>query len=226
MTDRLSRLLESQRAFVADASHQLRTPLTGLRLRLEEASAAGVTPGAQAELDAGVAEVERLAEMIDELLVLSQAGERELPGERLGRRELVEQALARWEGTAAERSISLEEGEMSDGAFWCAGADAERALDVLLENALAYCPAGSAVTVRATVGRVEVLDRGPGLRADDGETIFERFHRGSAGRSGPPGSGLGLSIARELARGWGGDVTLQSRPGGGAVASLILREAP
>ncbi len=225
MTDRLSRLLESQSAFVADASHQLRTPLTVLRLRLEEASAAGVTPAAQVELDAGVAEVERLAEVIDELLVLSQAGERELPGERLERHELVEQALVRWEGTAAERSISLKEGEVSPGAFWCARADAERALDVLLENALAYCPAGSLVTLTATAGRIDVLDRGPGLGADEGESIFERFHRGSAGRAGPSGSGLGLSIARELARGWGGDVTLQNRPGGGAVASLVLREA-
>ena len=81
------------------------------------------------------------------------------------------------------------------------------------------------VTLTATAGRIDVLDRGPGLGADEGESIFERFHRGSAGRAGPSGSGLGLSIARELARGWGGDVTLQNRPGGGAVASLILREA-
>ena len=92
-------------------------------------------------------------------------------------------------------------------------------------DALAYCPAGSLVTLTATAGRIDVLDRGPGLGADEGESIFERFHRGSAGRAGPSGSGLGLSIARELARGWGGDVTLQNRPGGGAVASLILREA-
>ena len=225
MTDRLSRLLKSQSAFVADASHQLRTPLTGLRLRLEEASAAGVTPAAQAELDAGVAEVERLAEIIDELLILSQAGERELPGERLERSELVQQALVRWEGTAAERSISLEVGDVSGGAFWCARADAEWALDVLLENALAYSPPGSAVTLAARGGRIEVLDRGPGLAAGEEESIFERFHRGSAGRGGPSGSGLGLAIARDLARGWGGDVTLENRPRGGTVAALTLREA-
>ncbi len=226
MTDRLSRLLESQSAFVADASHQLRTPLTGLRLRLEEASEAGVTPVAQAELDAGMAEVERLAEIIEELLLLSRAGERELPGERLERRDLIDQALARWGGTAAERSIPLRRGEVSDGAFWCARADTERALDVLLENALAYCPPGTVVELSATAGRIEVLDRGPGLGEGEEESVFERFHRGSAGRAGPPGTGLGLAIARDLARGWGGDVTLANRPGGGAVAALLLREAP
>ena len=65
-------------------------------------------------------------------------------------------------------------------------------------------------------------DRGPGIGGDEGEAIFERFHRGSAGRRGPAGSGLGLAIARELAREWGGEVTLENRDGGGAVATLAL----
>jgi signal transduction histidine kinase len=225
MTDRLSRLLESQRAFVADASHQLRTPLTGLRLRLEEASAGGVSPAAQHELDAGVAEVERLAEIIEELLVLSQAGERELPGERLERGELLDGALDRWQAAAAEREMVLERGAVTPGAVWCARADAERALDVLIENALAYAPAGSKVTLASNAGSLEVLDHGPGLAEQDTATIFERFHRGSAGSRGPTGSGLGLSIARDLARGWGGEVTLENRLGGGAVARLLLPEA-
>ena len=67
-------------------------------------------------------------------------------------------------------------------------------------------------------------DRGPGLADADGESIFERFHRGSAGRGGPSGSGLGLAIARELAREWGGEVTLRNRDGGGAVATITLPE--
>jgi len=225
MTDRISRLLESQSAFVADASHQLRTPLTGLRLRLEEASAAGVTPAAQAELDAGVGEVERLAGIIDELLVLSRAGEREQPAERLELSLLVRRALERWGPAAAERRITIQAGPVAPGALWCAQADAERVLDVLVENALAYAPSGSTVELTAAAGRIEVLDRGPGLEGPDAEQIFERFHRGSAGRAGPPGSGLGLAIARELARGWGGEVTLVNRPGGGAAATLTLTEA-
>jgi len=224
MTDRVQRLLDSQRAFVANASHQLRTPLTGLRLRIEEALAIGVSPSAAVELGAGAAEVDRLAQIVEELLVLSRAGERELPGERLDLRAVTERALARWHAAAAEREITLDHGELHGGIVWCAEADADRALDVLVENALRYAPCGSRVTLASAPGRIEVRDRGPGLAAEDGESIFERFHRGSAGLGGLPGSGLGLAIARELAREWGGDVTLHNRDGGGAVATLILPE--
>ena len=224
MTDRVQRLLDSQRAFVADASHQLRTPLTGLRLRIEEARAAGVGRDAAIELDAGIAEVDRLAQIVEELLVLSRAGERELPGERLELRSVTECALARWQAAAAELEIVLDGGERGGGAVWCAEADADRALDVLVENALRYSPRGSRVTLSSSPGRIEVRDRGPGLAAEDGDSIFERFHRGSAGLGGPPGSGLGLAIARELARAWGGDVALRNREDGGAVATLSLPE--
>ena len=226
MTERLGRLVGSQRAFVADASHQLRTPLTGLRLRIEEAREQGVSADAAAQLDAGLAEVDRLAAIVEELLVLSRAGERELPGEHLALSTVVEQALSRWSAAASEHGVALERGELDGGSVWCAAADADRALDVLLENALHYSPRGARVTIAAVAGRIDVLDRGPGLADDEADAVFERFHRGSAGRAGPSGSGLGLAIARELAREWGGDVTLRNREGGGAVATLTLPQEP
>ena len=71
-----------------------------------------------------------------------------------------------------------------------------------------------------------MLDRGPGLSDEDLEAVFERFHRGVAGRAGPNGTGLGLPIARELARRWGGDVTLANRDGGGARATLTVPPFP
>ncbi len=225
MTDRIERLLFSQRAFVADASHQLRTPLTGLRLRIEEARAAGVGPAADAELDASVTEVDRLAQIVDELLVLSRAGERELPGEQLDLGEVIADALKRWDRAADERGIAMAAGQVRDGRAWCARVDADRALDVLLENALSYSPGSSRVTLSGGPGWIEVQDRGPGLATDEQEEVFERFHRGSAGHHGLPGSGLGLAIARELAREWGGDVTLRNRDGGGACARLSLPES-
>jgi signal transduction histidine kinase len=228
MTDRVRRLLAAQSAFVADASHQLRTPLTGLRLRLDEASAAGVSPSAQVELDAGVKEVERLAAVVDELLVLSGAGERETPGERLELEQLIDHTLERWQGAAVERGIELDRGPAVGGTIWCARADAERILDVLVENAIGYSPAGASVTLRSSGGSIEVRDHGPGLTDEDLATIFERFHRGSAGRASGAGSGLGLAIARELARGWDGEVTLANADGdgGGAIARLRLPPEP
>lgn len=220
MADRVQRLIGAQREFVADASHQLRTPLTALRLRLEEARAAGVAPGVAAELDAGTAEVDRLAAIVDELLVLSRAEDRELRGESVDLPNAVRRAVARWQVAAEAREIALHPSVNGAGTVWCAPADLDRALDVLIENALSYSPSGGEVTVVGGDGRIEVCDRGPGLAPGEDELVFERFHRGRAGQQGPAGSGLGLAIARTLARAWHGDAQLHNRPGGGAVAVL------
>jgi signal transduction histidine kinase len=219
MADRVQRLIGAQREFVADASHQLRTPLTALRLRLEEARAAGVDAALAAELDAGTAEVDRLAAIVDELLVLSRAEDRELQGEDVDLPDAARRAVERWHAAADARGIALRVQE-GLGTAWCARADLDRALDVLIENALRYSPAGGEVTLAGGDGRIEVRDRGPGLAPGEDELVFERFHRGRAGRQGPPGSGLGLAIARTLARAWHGEARLANRPGGGAVAVL------
>ena len=220
MADRVQRLIGAQREFVADASHQLRTPLTALRLRLEEARAAGVAPAVAAELDAGTAEVDRLAAMVDELLVLSRAEDRELQGELLDIGDVLRRAVERWRAAAEASQSTLA--SVGGGVAWCARADVDRALDVLIENALRYSPAGGEVTLAGRDGRIEVSDRGPGLAAGEDDLVFERFHRGRAGRQGPAGSGLGLAIARTLARAWHGEARLANRAGGGAVAVLEL----
>ncbi len=225
MTARLERLVRSQREFVADASHQLRTPLTGLRLRVEAARGESADPAVDEELDAALAELDRLALMIDELLQLSRAGERTTAGERHALPELATRAAQRWAATAAERDQRLSASANGGGAAWISREDADRILDALVENALAYSPAGSDVEVLALAGSLEVRDRGPGLDPGEEEHVFERFHRGGAGREGAPGTGLGLPIARELARHWGGDVELRRRPGGGTVAEVRLPPA-
>jgi signal transduction histidine kinase len=226
MTSRIERLMRAQRDFVADASHQLRTPLTGLRLRLEEAKALEPGEDADDELEAAVVEVDRLAHAVNELLLLSRAGERPLAGTTIELNDLVVSASERWRAQAADRGIALAcRREASPNSVWAARADAEQALDCLVENALGYAPVGSTVELATTPGRIEVRDRGPGLAEDEREAVFERFHRGRAGMAGTPGSGLGLAIARELARGWSGEVTLENRQGGGAVATLSLPPA-
>ena len=83
-----------------------------------------------------------------------------------------------------------------------------------------YSPAGSTVTIEAGFDRIEVLDEGPGLESGEEEAVFDRFRRGSAGRRGPSGTGLGLPIARELTRQWDGEVTLAVREGGGIRATI------
>ena len=223
MTDRIDRLMGAQQDFVADASHQLRTPLTGLRLRLEEAKALSVGHDATVELDAAIGEVDRLSHTVNELLLLSRAGERPLAGATVDLADLAADARRRWRAEASGRAITLSHRRDGDpGTVWAARADLERALDALIENALRYSPSGSTVTIACAPSRIEVLDRGPGVAPEERELVFERFRRGAVGVAGPEGHGLGLPIARELAREWGGDVRLEPRDGGGAVAILAL----
>ena len=224
MTARVQRLVASQREFVADASHQLRTPLTGLRLRLEEVQVETDDPQVRADVDAALTEVDRLSLMVTELLELSRAGERDVPGEPVPLDDAARRAADRWAAEAALRDQRVV-ATGDAGAVHASRADLDRVLDALIENALHYSPAGTTVTVAAVPGAVTVRDEGPGLTGGEHEAVFERFHRGSAGRGGPGGTGLGLPIARELARRWGGDVTLADAPGGGAVAHLTLPSA-
>ncbi len=225
MTQRVKRLLRVQQDFVADASHQLRTPLTGLRLRLEAlGDRFRGNHEADAEVSAAMREIDRLSQIVDELLILSRAGEHELPGETIDLTAASRRAAERWAGNAAEREIELVVAGEEPARGWCAGPDLDRSIDVLLENALLYSPAGTTVTIAHAPGRIEILDRGPGLTDGEEEAVFERFSRGSAGQKGPNGTGLGLPIARELTRQWDGDVRLSNREGGGLCAIIELRE--
>ena len=213
MGARLERLVDSQREFVADASHQLRTPLAGLQLRLEEARATGDPE----EIEAALKEVDRLSAMVSELLLLSQAGEADAPAEESTSARAARAAAARFDGRVSALSGAPTR------PVHAAPADLQRALDTLIENALHY--GDGAVTLVARPGAIDILDEGPGVDPAELEAVFERFHRGKAGRAGPPGTGLGLPIARELMRRWGGDVTLANREGGGAVATISFDRA-
>ncbi len=222
MTGRVRRLLRAQQDFVADASHQLRTPLTGLRLRLE-ALGERFRDDREVDADVGAAlrEIDRLSHMVDELLILSRAGEHDRPGEQVDLGAASRRAVERWEATAAAHEVELA--AASDGAptsTWISPPDLDRALDALVENALLYSPPGSTVTIEHGPGTIAVLDRGPGLAPGEEEAVFERFRRGSAGSGGPAGTGLGLAIARDLTRQWHGDVRLVPREGGGLRAVI------
>jgi two-component system, OmpR family, sensor kinase len=232
MTERLAEALQSQREFVADASHQLRTPITGLRLRLEEAqemltaSGAGASPDATREIDAATREIDRLSQVVTEMLTLSKIGERRSHPSPIDLAELADDAIQRWRGEAAQRRIELRTEGAAAGPALCPLEDAQRALDALIENAIRYSPERTTVEVRVADDQIAVVDQGPGIPPDETEAVFERFHRGSSGRAGPRGTGLGLAIARGLARSWGGNVTLRPGPSGGTQATLSFTPLP
>lgn len=230
MTRRVDRLLSSQVEFVADSSHQLRTPLTGVRLRLENMAEAAARGEAldTAEIEAGIAEVDRLSKIVDQLLILSRAGESDLPGEWLELDELVGETESRWSralpGHGIEVTSVASSGEGS-GSVFCARADFEGAMDALIENAALYSPSGGQIELRVGRGEVSVLDRGRGLDSGEEEAVFDRFYRGSAGRESPGGSGLGLAIAREMMAPWKARLSLSPRSGGGTEARIRFPEA-
>jgi signal transduction histidine kinase len=226
MTDKLGRALATEKRFVADASHQLRTPLTGLRLRLEEASHARTADEAEPDIREGLREVDRLAGMVDELLELSRSQNGGGPGSELDPVALADEAAARWQAAARERGMALRrDGDSHPAPVFGAAPDVERALDALVENAILYAARGTvAVAVRGR--EIEVVDEGPGLAPGEDEQVFERFHRGRAGRTGASGTGLGLSIARQLAQRWGGDVTLANRADGRGARAVLRLAAP
>ena len=226
MTDKLSRAVATEKRFVADASHQLRTPLTGLKLRLEEARLATTPADAEPDLRESLREVDRLAGMVDELLALSRAQNGRGPGSELDPVAIADDGVARWRAAAEERRVQLVRGhDHSPARVFGAAPDAERALDSLLENAIVYS-GGGRVTVTVRGRDIEVLDQGPGLAPGEEEAVFERFHRGAAGVASASGTGLGLSIARQLVARWGGDVTLANRDDGRGARAVLRFGVP
>ncbi len=224
MADRLGTVLESQRAFVADASHQLRTPLTGLQLRLE-AAAAKAGPGATAdELTAAERETERLAAIVGDLLDLASS---EQPAE-VGRGELSVAAPAaaeRWREAAAEQGAhDLRLAGERDVPVRASERDLAVILDNLIENAVKYSPRHSPIEIgwsgRADAGTLSVTSAGGPLSDEERRRAFERFYRGESSDRGR-GSGLGLPIVAALARRSGGAARLDNRAGG-VVAEVTL----
>jgi signal transduction histidine kinase len=224
MTARLAEVLAAQRDFVANASHQLRTPLTGLRLRLEAASLKASDPELERDLAAAERETERLAKLLTALLTLARAGERAGTPRPVDLAEAAARACERWSSQAERGGQRLVLAGEQPAVALASPDDVAIVLDNLIENALIYSPPGTTVTLdwRAAGGSavLAVLDEGPGLQPGEESQVFERFARGSSSRGGAPGTGLGLAIVATLARRWGGDARLTNRDAGGARADV------
>jgi signal transduction histidine kinase len=219
MAGRLGTVLAAQREFVANASHQLRTPLTGLRLRLESARAkAG--PDAVRELEAAELEVERLARLLTSLLTLAREGDK--PAARpVSLARAAERAYERWTATAEQDGRELELLGSGDATISASEEDLAILLDNLIENALNYSPTRVSVDWGTTGNEawLAVLDEGPGVAPGEETSLFDRFARGSAG-SARPGTGLGLAIVQTLAHRWRGEASLSNRLEGGTRAEV------
>ena len=232
MTERVANVLAAQRDFVANASHQLRTPLTGLRLRLEAAADATDDPGVSDDLRAAEDEVLRLARLIDNLLTLASEGEAATEGRPVDLARAARAALERWEAEASERRQRIELSPPPGPAAALGSADELGiVLDNLIENASKYSPPGTEIGLAWGSAEgdprtvfVAVADRGPGLASGEEHAALDRFYRGSAGASSS-GTGLGLAIVDALARRRGGAVELRNRPGGGLIAVVSLPAA-
>jgi signal transduction histidine kinase len=227
----LAQLIESQRRFVADASHQLRTPLTALRLRLETL-APHVAEPAQPKLEAAIAETNRLARLVHSLLVLARSDATTSESEAVDLSAAVDDRVDAWGPVATDQGVELA-GDRPPGQWVLALPGAvEQILDNLLSNALDVAPKGTRVTVRVEARGgttlLHVVDEGPGMCSDDRERAFERFWRPAAG--GAPsgdGFGLGLAIVAQLASHSGGKARLVPGPGGRGLDAIVsLRAAP
>ncbi|WP_326773797.1 HAMP domain-containing sensor histidine kinase [Streptomyces sp. NBC_01445] len=207
MADNVEDVLEQQRAFVADASHQLRNPLAALLLRIE--LLAFEMPEGNEEIASVRTEGKRLASVLDDLLDLALAEHTEADLRLTDIGELVTERVGAWRPVADEKGVRLT-GDCPAVTGWADPVTLSSALDAVIDNALKFTPSGE--EVRVCVARngesteIVVADRGPGLREDELARIGDRFWR-STGHQNVKGSGLGLSISRALLAAGGGSIT-------------------
>lgn len=232
MAGRLGLLIEGQRQFASAVSHQLRTPLTALRLRLEQAqdSLGANNPIAAEALEASRAETDRLQEMVEQLLALARIEGRSTSIVSVDAVEVVASRAEMWMPLAAERGIDFSIDAPAIALCEAMEGALEQIVDNYIDNALGVAPDGSNISLRVSSSGdktfIDVCDEGPGLSDNELTRAFERFWRGSHTENAP-GTGLGLAIVKQLAIASGGDAVLMHRSDGtpGVVARVVLVNA-
>ena len=224
MAGRLEALVHGNRAVIADVSHQLRTPLAALRLRLD-LLADDTDPETGHELAGALDELARLSRLVDGLLTVARAENVVPVPMTVDVAEVAGERVVAWHPVADDRSIILVASPARQVVAWIGEGHLEQILDNLIANALDALSPGHMVRLTTTAtpagARITVSDNGPGMSAEDRERAFLRFTTSS-----PNGTGLGLAIVHRLAISNGGTVRLDETPGGGLTVTLDLPGVP
>jgi signal transduction histidine kinase len=219
MASRLGLMIENQRHFAGAVSHQLRTPLTALRLRLEQAQEeiADDSSSLAIALEASRTEADRLQEMVEQLLALARIEGGSAPTVTVNAADVVRARAEMWEPLASEKNVTVR--VVSASVVDCAVIEGglEQIVDNYIDNALTVAPEGSDIEVEVQrIGTnvvIDVVDAGVGLSEEQRALAFERFWRGK-NTENAAGTGLGLAIVRQLAAASGGTVELRGRADG------------
>jgi two-component system sensor histidine kinase MprB len=223
--ERSTRALEAstsaQRQLVADASHELRTPVTTLRTNLEVLRSREL-PAEEREhlLEEIEGQIDELTVLMTDLIDLARGDEREPDAEEVRLDRLVDEAVDRARRHAP--GVAFET-QLAPSVVAAVPDRLDRAVSNLLDNAVKWSPDGGPVEVRVADGEVSVRDHGPGITPADLPHVFDRFYRGGDAR-GRPGSGLGLAIVRQVAEAHGGSVAAEPASGGGTCLRLQLAD--
>jgi len=212
MADQLDKLIAQQKAFAGDASHQLRTPLTALQLRLERATEMLATDpaGAAVRIEAAMVETDRLQRLVEGLLVLSRSENADkITRDKCDAAQIARERFENWEALASEQDVALILDVPETAMIFAIPGALEQVVDNYIDNALSIVPTKSKITVKISADseftKVSIIDEGPGIPEADIAKAFNRFWRA---RSDTHGSGLGLAIVDRLATASGGRAEL------------------
>ena len=226
MAARLQALIRGHQTIVADVSHQVRTPLAALRLRLD-LLAQDCDEATAAELAGAQEEIGRLTRLVNGLLAVARAEHSTAAPVRVAADAVAADRAAAWRPAAEERGVTLTVVSPAPVPVSVQAVDGqlEQILDNLLANALEAVPPGGTITITtaaaAALARLTVADTGRGMTAAQQQTAFRRFATGS-----PGGTGLGLAIVDRLVTANGGTASLSDTPGGGLTVTLELPLSP
>jgi two-component system, OmpR family, sensor kinase len=227
MIARLSVLLEAQQRFIANASHELRSPVTTLLGELSFALKRQRDAAAYREsIEEALSSARRLKELAEDLLALARVGSAEFEAEPVLLSEVTLAAIESSRGAAESAGVRVEQA-CNGAAVEGHPGDLQRLVRNLVDNAIRHSPPGGRVRVEAHTGadsvQVVVSDQGPGVAPDVRERIFEPFFRSPYVRADSSGAGLGLAIARSIARAHGGDLWVDGATDRGFGARFVLR---